>query len=224
MIGRSITTLELIQLNQMFASTRGYKDLIRDFKKAFNVDLPKPMAKQFLTNRSWQEVLYWLTGDKIDTKDLDKIPEVEPKHYELLNKMLELNKQDEIERQQDLETFNQGNYYIPENVKYFNMPLYGEIIAYKYKDPAMKCFLLDAKTGKVTKIENVYISNEVPIFLLTIIRKINSSVIATKLTEQDLIQQPEYMNMMTFEQAKIEGRTDIFESALFKKYNIVAKT
>ena len=215
--------LELINLNRMFASGRGYKDLIRDFKQQFNVELPKPLAKQFLLERSWAAVLKWLTGDDIDTKDLDKIPERKPEEYKLLDVMLRYNEQDEQERRKDLEHFNEGNYYIPENVKYFNMPLYGEIITYKYKDPYMKCFLLDSSSHKVTKIENVYISDKLPDFLLQIIRKINASYVATKLPYEMMIQQPNYNNLITYDEAKNNNRTNIFDSDLFHKYNIVAK-
>ena len=133
MLGRGINTMELFQIQAMFASNRGYKDLIRDMKKDFGVDLPKATAKQFLANRSWTEVLEWLTGDHIDTKDRDVIPAIEHKHYELLQYTLKLNKQDEEERKHDIEEYMTGHYYIPENVKYFNFPLYGEIITYKYK-------------------------------------------------------------------------------------------
>ena len=48
MLKREINTIELIALNKMFSDNRGYKDLIRDFKKDFDVVLPKSKAKQFL--------------------------------------------------------------------------------------------------------------------------------------------------------------------------------
>ena len=222
MLRRSITTIELIQLQKMFSFNRGYKDLIRDFKKDFNVELPKDKAKQFMRDRSWKDVLYWLTGDKIDTKDLDKIPQYKEEQYELLEKMIELNKLDEQERQEDIQKFLSGDYYIPEQVKYFNLPLYGEIITYKFKEPFMRCFLLDPKCGKVTKIENVYISDKIPEFLLSIIRKINSSVIATEKSQKEILilNNPYLMNIQDCVEAK---KQDIFESELFKKYNIVYK-
>ena len=223
MLRRSITTIELIQLNKMFSANRGYKDLIRDFKKDFGVDLPKDKAKQFLANRSWSEVLYWLTGDKINTKDLDKIPEYKTEYYELLEHMLKYNKLDEAERQKDIEEFIAGKYFIPENCKYFNLPLYGEIITYKFKDPYMKCFLLDDVTHKITKIEDVYISDKLPYFLLSIIRKINSSVIGTKLDNDAIIQDPNYMYLTPLSQCAAEGRVNIFASPLFQKYNITMK-
>lgn len=223
MLRRGITTIELIQLNRMFAHNRGYKDLIRDFKKDFNVDLPKADAKRFLANRSWQEVLYWLTGDRINTKDLDKIPEYKEEYYELLEQMLRLNAIDEEERQKDIEEFMKHDYYIPETCKYFNLPLYGEIITYKFKDPFLKCFLLDSATGKINKIEDVYISDKLPYFLLSIIRKINSSVIGTKLTTESIIQDSRSMYLMKLEDCDIQGKLNIFDSKLFQKYNISMK-
>ena len=220
MLRRGITTIELIQLNKMFSHNRGYKDLIRDFKKDFNVDLPKDKAKQFLANRSWSEVLFWLTGDRINTKDLDKIPEYKEEYYELLEQMIRINKIDEDERQKDIEEFMKDDYYIPENCKYFNFPLYGEIITYRFKDPMLKCFLLDSKTHKIIKIEDVYISDKLPYFLLSIIRKINSSVIGTKLTEKEIINDSRFMYLKTLAQCDEEKRKDIFKSNLFIKYNL----
>lgn len=224
MLGRSITTEELVIIQSMFASNYGYKDLIREFKKAFGIDITKQQAKTFMSHRSWSEVLTFLTNDKIDTSDRDKIPAIEHKHYELLLKMLELNKQDELERQKDLKDFLNGNYYIPENVKYFNMPLYGEIITYKYKEPFLKCFLLDEVTHKINKIEDVPVSNELPEFLLKIIKKINTSRILTKLDFSNMIQQSNYMNYVLMDDAKALGLVNILDSPLFQKYNIVVKT
>lgn len=223
MLRRGITTIELIQLNRMFSGNRGYKDLIRDFKKDFNVDLPKDKAKQFLANRSWSEVLFWLTGDRIDTKELDKIPQYKTEYYELLEQMLRLNAIDEEERMKDINEFMSKDYYIPENCKYINMPLYGEIITYKFKDPYLKCFLLDDKTHKITKIENVYISDKLPHFLLSIVRKINSSVIGTKMTDKEIIQDPNCMYLMSYPECESKNIVDIFSSDLFKKYNIMMK-
>lgn len=223
MLRRSITTLELIELNKMFSANRGYKDLIRDFKKAFNVDLPKDKAKKFLANRSWKEVLLWLTGDLVDTRDLDRIPEYKTEYYELLQQMIRLNAIDEEERMNDITEFMTKEYFIPENCKYFNMPLYGEIITYKFKEPYMKCFLLDNETHKVTKIENVYISNELPFFLLSIIRKINSSVIGTKLPAEQILNHPQYQYLMPYAECESKNKVNIFESNLFKKYHIIMK-
>lgn len=223
MLGRGINTMELFQIQAMFAANRGYKDLIRDMKKEFGVDLPKATAKQFLEHRSWTEVLEWLTGDHIDTKDRDIIPAIEHKHYELLQHMLTLNKQDEEERKHDIEEYNNGQYYIPENVKYFNFPLYGEIITYKYKEPFLKCFLLDPTTHKINKIEDVPVSNELPPFLLAIIRKINSSKIITKLDFSNMIQQENYMHYVMMDDAKSMGLTNILDCPLFQKYKLTYK-
>lgn len=224
MLRRGITTIELIQLNKMFSSGRGYKDLIRDFKQSFNVELPKPLAKQFLKNRSWEEVLHWLTGDRVNTKDLDHIPELKRQHFELLEHMLRFNAEDEAERERDLATFEASDYYVPDFVKYFNFPLYGEIITYFYKDPFLKCFLFDSTTHKITKIEDVYISDELPKFLLTIVRKINTSPIGTDLRRMDMINDARYMSLKTLTQCESENRTNIFDSELFRKYNITYKT
>ena len=82
-LNRPLTTIELIQIQKMFSYNRGYKDLIRDFKRDFNVELDKQTSKKFIKNRSWREVLKYLTNEDIDTGDLDKIPMIEEKHYEL---------------------------------------------------------------------------------------------------------------------------------------------
>ena len=224
MLGRSITTTELINIQSMFALGYGYKDLIREFKKAFNVDLPKQQAKQFMTNRSWSEVLKWLTGEDIDTSDRDKIPAIEHKHYVLLQQMLAINQQDELERKRDIETFLSHEYYIPEDVKYFNFPVYGEIITYKYKEPFIKCFLLDDKTGKVNKIEDVPVSKDLPEFLLSIIRKINYTKIASKLDYSNIIAKDTYANYITYDEAARQHLTNIFDSELFVKYHFTFKT
>ena len=136
MLHRPITTIELIQLNKMFSSGRGYKDLIRDFKQCFNLELPKKQAKLFMNNRSWSEVLEYLTGDKIEPDDnLDHIEAQPSERFILLEQMLKLNEKDENERQQDLKEFENDNYYIPSDVKFFNLPLFGEIITYKHREP-----------------------------------------------------------------------------------------
>lgn len=224
MLGRSITTTELINIQSMFALGYGYKDLIREMKKAFNVDLSKQLAKQFMTNRSWSEVLKWLTGDDIDTSDRDKIPAIEHKHYVLLQHMLSINKKDDEERNNDMNEFLSHEYYIPENTKYFNLPLYGEIITYKYKEPFIKCFLFDDTTHKINKIEDVPVSNELPSFLLNIIRKINYTKIASKLDYSNIINKEAYADYITYDEATQQKLINIFDSDLFKKYNIVAKT
>ena len=221
-LNRSITTVELIQIQRMFSFNRGYKDLIRDFKKDFGVELDKATAKQFIQNRSWREVLKWLTGDDIDTKDLDNIPAIERKQYDLLLQMLKLNKLDEQERQQDIEEFMKHDYFIPECVKYFNLPLYGEIITYKFKEPFLKCFLLDAKTHKISKIEDVPVSNELPNFLLNIIKVINRSMIATAI-KQKVLDNP--LTHIAEDDVKItQGQLlNICSCDFFKKYNICVK-
>lgn len=217
---RSITTIELIQIQRMFSFNRGYKDLMRDFKHDFGVELPKQMAKQFIAHRSWREVLKWLTGEEIDTKDLDQIPQIEAKHYELLDVMIKLNKQDEEERVQDIERFNSQNYYIPSDVKFFNFPLYGEIITYRYKEPFLKCFLFDESTHRINKIEDVPVSNELPKFLLAIIRKINSSKIETDKID---INADNYQDYITTEEIQQQNIKNIFNSDLFKKYRLSFK-
>lgn len=219
-LGRSITAMELMLIQRMFATGRGYKDLIRDFQHTFNVSCSKQLAKQFLNHRSWQEVLLWLTGEVIDTKDLDKIPEIEYKHYSLLEKMIELNRKDEMERQDDISGLTKNQYYIPESVKYFNIPLYGQIITYKYKDPYLKCFLLD-ETRHITKIEDIPVSNQLPPFLLSIIKTINNSKILTNKTISELDTAPhpiyDYITDLS------NGEVNIFDSEFFKKYGIVSK-
>lgn len=225
-LNRSITTAELIALNKFFAAGRGYKDLIRDMEKSFNVKMTKQEAKHFLESRSWAELLEWLTGEKIDTGDLDHIPEIEYKHFELLDKMLELSKQDNIEQNEDIERFNSGLYYIPSDVKYFNMPLYGEIITYKFKEPFVKCFLLNEKR-KIEKIEDVPLSQDMPAFLMSIIRKINNSTIEFKgecsdLMKAENLEFPLYLYSTT-DNIEKEHRENILNCELFKKYGFVAK-
>lgn len=226
MIHRPITTTELIQLNKFFSAGRGYKDLKRDIEKEFHIKMTTQEAKQFMKNRSWSELLKWLTGDDIDTGDLDHIPAIEYKHFELLEQMIKFNKVDEAERVQELEEFMKGNYYIPDNVNFFNIPLYGEIITYKFKEPFLKCFLLNDKR-KIDKIEDVPISEELPHFLLSIIRKINSSTIEFKGNQKDLFKIENLKQPITYysttEDIEREQLKNIFETPLFKKYNIVYK-
>ena len=226
MLHRHITTIELIQLNKMFSSGRGYKDLIRDFNKCFNVELPKKQAKQFMNNRSWTEVLEWLTGDKIEPAD-DYIQPQPVQRFELLEQMLELNNEDEQERKQELDEFEQSNYYIPESCQYFNLPLFGEIITYKYREPFIKCFLFtNPKPGQrrqLEKIEDIPISDKLPSFLLRIIRKINASPQETT-DKNKQTNNPNYHHMLASEEIAEQHLTDIFSSPLFQKYNIVAKT
>ena len=227
MLHRSITTIELMQIQRMFSFNKGYKDLIRDFKNDFHVDLPKATAKQFIHNRSWQEVLKWLTGDDIDTKDRDKIPQIDEKHYELLDQMLKLNKLDEMERNKDISEFVSGHYFIPHDCKYFNMPLYGEIITYKFKEPFCKCFLMDNNTHKICKIEDVYITEQFPAFLLSIIRKINESVIECKNNDDAIaLSQARQLPIAcykTIDDITAQKLINIFDTPLFKKYGIAMK-
>lgn len=225
MLGRQITTIELIQLNKMFSYNRGYKDLIRDFKKCFKIDLPKSKAKEFMTNRSWSEVMLYLTGDKIEPAD-DNIPAIETKKFELLEQMLKVNNADKIEQDKDLCIFESGNYFIPKDVQFFNLPLFGEIITYKFKEPFLKCFLFSANANqkrKLEKIEDVPLSNDIPSFLLRIIRKINSSWQVVDCVE-DCVGLPNYNSMIEDKNIDEMKLTNILDTELFKKYSIVAKT
>ena len=214
MLSRSLTTIELININQMFCIERGYKDLIRDFKKSFNIKLDKQTAKRFMENRSWREVFKYLTGEDIEPED-DNIPKHSIKDYELLNEMLKVSAEDNEEINSLIEEFNNHDYYIEENVKYFNCPLYGEIIAYKRKEPFIKCFLLNEKR-KIEKIEDVPITNQLPKLLLSMIRKINSSVILT--TDEKLtIDNNDYV-------IDAGERLNIVESKLFSYLDIRVKS
>ena len=234
-LNRPITTIELIQLNKMFSSGRGYKDLIRDFKQSFNIELPKHQAKQFMNNRSWAEVLKWLTGDEIQPDDgLDKIQEIPRQHFELLEQMIKINSQDNIERDEELKAFMTHDWYIPHDTKYFNLPLFGEIITYKWREPFIKCFMFSTQgvgqKRKLDKIEDVPLNNDIPSFLLNIIREINQSPFEVVGSKEDFIKNtnalndPNYYRMMSSEEIQEKGYKNIFESPLFVKYNIVAKT
>ena len=235
MLKRPITTIELIQLNKMFSSGRGYKDLIRDFEKCFNLDLPKQKAKEFMVNRSWSEVLEYLTGDKIEPDEhLDHIEEQPIQRFELLEQMLKLNQQDEAERLKELDEFESSNYYIPATVKFFNLPLFGEIITYRHREPFIKCFLFtNPKPGQrrqLEKIEDVPISDKIPPFLLRIIRKINESPQEVEkefkdfINDKDVLNSPNFHYLRTTEDIKAEKLQNILDCPLFQKYNIVAKT
>lgn len=226
-LNRSLTTQELIQLNKIFADGRGYKDLIRDFKKQFNIEMTKQEAKHFLESRKWDELLLWLTGDKIEPAD-NTIPAIPQKTFEMLDLMMKLNNEDEAERQKDLSLFESVEYYIPHDVKFFNIPLFGEIITYKQRDPYVKCFIFDK--GKLKKVEDVYITNEMPEFLLRIIRKINASYQEVNMTRKEFLNNTQitseknYFNMMISSEVHERQLKNIFESELFIKYNIVSKT
>lgn len=225
MLGRPITTIELIQINKMFAFGRGYKDLMRDFQKCFNIKLPKPQAKAFMTKRSWSEVMMYLTGEHIEPAD-DNIPAIERKHFELLEQMLKVNANDNVEREQDLKTFEEGKYFIPQNVKFFNLPLFGEIITYKFKEPFIKCFMFTCNANqkrKLDKIEDIPLSNELPPFLLRILRKINGSYqVVNDLNSH--VNEPNYSSMIEEKDIDELLLKNILDCPLFKKYNIVAKT
>ena len=225
MLGRPITTIELIQLNKFFSFGRGYKDLIRDFKKCFNIDLPKSKAKEFMMKRSWSDLLMYLTGEKIEPSN-DTIPAIESKRFDLLEQMIEVNKKDNIEQNNDIEEYERGNYYIPSNVKFFNLPLFGEIITYRWKDPFIKCFLFSCNANqkrKLEKIEDIPLSNELPPFLLRILKKINNSQQVVDDVNKYL-GNPNYNNLINEEDIVEHHLTNILECPLFVKYSIVAKT
>lgn len=233
MLKRPITTIELIQLNKMFATGRGFKDLIRDFKTSFNIELSKQQAKLFIQHRSWSEVLEWLTGDKIEPDEgLDQIQAVPSEKFELLEQMLKVNQQDNIDREQQLTSFEAENYYIPHNVQYFNFPLFGEIITYKWRDSFIKCFMFSAQANrkrKLEKVEDVPISDKLPMFLLRIIRKINSSPFEVPVSKEQLIKDtsfnadPNRFHLLSSEEIAEHGYKNIFDTKLFNEYNIVAK-
>lgn len=223
-LNRPLTVLELINIQKMFASGLGYKDLIRSFKEQFHIDLPKAKAKEFMATRSWHDVILYLTGEEIEPPDAATlIPSYDMKHYLLLDKMIELYQQDKKEQDADLDIFEKGDYYIDEKVKFFNLPLYGEIITYRFKEPFLKCFLLDK--GKVKKIEDVPITDKLPEFLLRIVRKINSSVVRTEKELKDYINDPVLCSILQHvrDAKECENKTDITESDLFKKYNFKVK-
>lgn len=234
MLKRSITTIELVQLNRMFSSGRGYKDLIRDFKQSFNVELPKPLAKQFMKNRSWSEVLKWLTGDEIQPPtEMDHIPETPRKHFELLEKMLEANEQDKDEEQRLISDLESRKWFVPADTQYFNLPLYGEIITYKYREPYIKCFLFTqpqlGQKRRLDKIEDIPVDDKLPQFLLRIIRVINNAPFEFKGSRNELMKNveltkdPNYFHYMSTEEIETSQYIDIFTSELFVKYGIVAK-
>ena len=225
MLGRPITTIELIQINKFFSSGRGYKDLIRDFKKSFNVDLPKKVAKDFMMRRSWSDVLMWLTGEKIEPAD-DVIPANDYKHFELLEKMIKVNEEDNIERNKDLDEFEKDNYYIPPNVKYFNLPLFGQILTYKWREPYIVCFMFSAKLNekrKLEKIEKIPVSDKLPSFLLRIIRKINQSLMLVDDNIDNHVGDVNYSHLIEKDDERFKDLKNIIDSQLFAKYDICIK-
>lgn len=223
MLGRPITTVELIQINKFFAFGRGYKDLIRDFKKCFNIELPKSTAKQFMKTRSWHDIMKYLTGDDIEAAD-DYIQPLDEKNFELLDKMIEISRKDSIEQDNDLTKFESARYYIPHDVRYFNLPLFGEIITYSFKEPFIKCFLFSqpekGEKRKLLKIEDIPVSDKLPQFLLRIIRKINSSVVEVVDDINQHVNEPNY-NSLTND---ISDYENILECELFKKYGFAVVT
>lgn len=226
-LGRPLTTTELIQIQKAFSSGRGYKDLKRDFKKCFNVDITNNEAKQFMANRSWREILTFLTGDEIAPPDAaDLIPSYDIKHYELLEAMIKEYKPLAEEQNKLLTEYEQQNYYIPDSVKYFNFPIYGEIITYQFKEPFIKCFLLDVKTRKINKIEDIPITDKLPDFLLRVIRKINHSKILSSKPINEILNNAKYDLSYYIEQeeADKESYKNILDSDLFKYYKFAVKS
>ena len=133
---------------------------------------------------------------------------------------IELNKQDEEERKRDIDngsTLKPTTFRKPSSS---SIPLYGEIITYRYKEPFLKCFLFDETTHKINKIEDVPVSNELPAFLLAIIRKINSTKIETDTID---INAGDYQNYITTEEIQQQNIKNVFDSELFQKYKLTFK-
>ena len=230
-LGRSITGIELYNIQKMFCKEYGYKDLIREFQKEFEVTLPKQKAKEFIKNRRWYDVFMWLTGEEIEPPDVNTlIPNYSINKYAMLELLLKYDKEEKKVREHDLEEFESGDYYIDESVKYFNFPLYGEIITYKFKAPVLKCFLLNSKTHKIDKIEDVPVSDKLPNFLLRIIRKINFSVIRSCRKYEEVLNDPRMQPILSSVRTSPEDdellshKVDITTSPLFVKYNFQVKT
>ena len=238
-LNRSLTTMELININRAFAEGRGYKDLIRDFKKYFNVEMTKQEAKHFLETRNWSELMEWLTGEKIEPAD-PNIPALQQEKFKMFDQIFMACHDDAEEQDEELSEFESREYYIPHNVKYFNLPLYGEIITYRQKEPFIKCFILDMTPEalderpqlkrRITKIETLPITPDMPDFLVRILRKINNSVQEVNMTQkeflnnQEITKQINYFNMLPTEEVKKRNLWNIFDSNLFKKYNILSKS
>ena len=230
-LGRSITGIELINIQKMFCEEYGYKDLIREFQKNLKVTLPKKKAKEFIKNRRWYDVFMWLTGEEIEPPDANTlIPNYSMKQYAMLDLMLKYDEEDKKVREKDIEEFEHGDYYIDENVKYFNFPLYGEIITYRFKEPILKCFLLNPKTHKIDKIEDVPVTDKLPNFLLRIFRKINFSVIRSQRKYEEVLNDPTMQPILssvrtsTEDSEMLSHKVDITTSPLFAKYNFQVKT
>ena len=215
---KQITPLQLLSISRTFDQNVSYKELIRAFKKEFDVQLTKAEAKELLTSRSWNKVFEKLTGETIDlANEDDVIRPIEPEKYELLEAMLKCSVEMGHEFESDVNEFLGHEYYIDEHVHYFNFPLYGEIITYKRKEPFLKCFLFDINSkGRrtINKIEDVPVSSDLPYFLLSIIKTINRTPILTSDKQRTIDNPIDYIHT---EQPHSQ-RTDIMQSALFIKY------
>ena len=180
-----------------------------------------------MKERKWADILQWLTGDNIENIDetLQTIPEAPREHFELLEQMLNVAVKDMGEQEKDMKEFEACDYYIPESVNFFNIPMFGEIITYKLKEPFIKCFMFSNPSAtqrrKLEKIEDIPISEEMPKFLIRLLRKINSSVVPTDNLEK-YTKEPNYNSYIKTEDLPPNYK-NILESAFFKKYNIQVK-
>ena len=218
MTTKTLTPLNLLNISKMFDKSMSYKELIHAFKKDFDIKLTKAEAKELIETRSWSKVFTRITGEHIEFAN-DTIQPIEPEKYELLEAMLKCSVEIGKEFDDDIDEFLQHDYFIPEDVSYFNLPLYGQIITYKRKEPFLKCFLINinAKGRKsIDKIEDVPVSKDLPRFLLEIIRKINSSMILTSNHQLVLDNPIDYVE-------NAGSATDIFTSKLFIKYGFKGK-
>lgn len=216
-----LTPLNLLNISKLFDKDLSYKELIHAFKKDFGIKLSKAEAKELVESRSWSKVFTRITGEQIDIPAADDvIVPIEPEKYELLEAMLKCSVEIGKEFDDDINEFIQHDYFIPEETKYFNLPLYGQIITYKRKEPFLKCFLININNkGRkaIDKIEDVPVSKDLPRFLLEIVRKINYSPILTANHQLVLDNPIDYIE-------KTENKIDIFTSKLFVKYGFKAKT
>lgn len=216
----TLTPLNLLNISRLFDKSISYKELIHAFKKDFDIKLSKAEARELIESRSWSKVFVRITGENINlTDDADIIRPIEPEKYELLEAMLKCSVEIGKEFDDDINEFVGQNYYINEGVNYFNLPLYGQIITYKRKEPFLKCFLINVNSkGKKTidKIEDVPVSNDLPRFLLEIVRKINFSPILTTDHGKVLDNPIDYIE-------DAADRVDIFTTKLFIKYGFKSK-
>lgn len=217
---KTLTPLNLLNISKLFDKSISYKELIHAFKKDFDIKLSKAEAKELIESRSWSKVFTRITGEHIEFDDVDDVIQpIEPEKYELLEAMLKCSVEIGKEFDDDIDEFLQHDYFIPEDVSYFNLPLYGQIITYKRKEPFLKCFLININSkGRKTidKIEDVPVSKDLPRFLLSIIRKINSSMILTSNHQLVLDNPIDYVD-------KADDKIDIFTSKLFVKYGFKGK-